>query len=236
MNSQSTKKEKIIATAIIATVILAMLAIYVIVGIPLVKFISEPQKFRTWIDQRGAFGPLIYIGLVFFQVIVAIIPGEPLELAGGYAFGSVLGTIYCLIGATLGSIAVFLLVKKYGMRLVEIFFPREKVESLRFLHDSPKRNFLFFIIFTIPGTPKDLLCYVVGITDMKLWLWLCISSLGRLPALITSTVGGDALGEQSYLTAIIVFAVTLAISGIGLLIYRLICKRNEQKNDLDIQK
>ena len=115
-------------------------------------------------------------------------------------------------------------------RLVEVFFPKEKLHSIRFLQSSPRRTFLFLVVFMIPGTPKDLLCYFAGLTDMKFPVFLLICSLGRLPSLVTSTIGGDALGTQSYLFAAIVFAVTLLISGAGLLCYRWICKRHNREH------
>ena len=115
------------------------------------------------------------------------------------------------------------------MRLVEVFFPREKIRSLRFLRSSPKRTFLFMLIFMLPGTPKDLLCYYAGLTDIKLSTLLIICSLGRLPSIVTSTAGGDALGTESYVFAAIIFAVTLLVSALGLLAYQLICKRHEKK-------
>lgn len=222
------KKRKLIALLVIAVIAAAMLLVLILVGRPLIEFVSEPEGFRQWIDDMGVIGPLVYVGIVFLQVVVAIIPGEPFEIAGGYAFGAVKGTLFCLVGAILGSVLVFLLVKRFGPKLVEMFFPQKKISELRFLQSSPKRNFLFFLIFAIPGTPKDLLCYFAGLTDMKLWVWLIISSLGRFPSLVSSTVGGDALGEESYVLAIIVFAVTVLISAVGLLVYRLICKHHEQ--------
>lgn len=90
------------------------------------------------------------------------------------------------------------------MPLVEVFFPEEKLKKLKFLKTTPKRDMIFFIIFMIPGTPKDLLCYFTGLTDIKFSLWLLICSLGRLPSIITSTVGGDALGTSNYWFAVAV--------------------------------
>ena len=133
----------------------------------------------------------------------------------------------CLIGAVLGSVAVFAFVRKFGQPLVEVFFPKEKLETLRFLHSSPRRDALMWLIFTVPGTPKDLLCYFAGLTDLSWGKWLLMATVARIPSILTSTVGGDALGVQNYQFAIIIFAVTLAISGVGLLIYRGVCKRHE---------
>ena len=105
----------------------------------------------------------------------------------------------------------------------------EKLEKLKFLQSSPKRDALFWLIFTVPGTPKDLLCYFAGLTDLSWGKWLLLCTVGRLPSVLTSTIGGSALGVKDYQFAILVFAVTLAVSGVGLLIYRAICRRHERK-------
>lgn len=95
----------------------------------------------------------------------------------------------------LGSVTVFALVRRWGRGLVEVFFPADKLEKLHFLlHTSPKRTALFWLIFTVPGTPKDLLCYFAGLTDLPWGTWLLIATVGRLPSIVTSTVGGSAPG------------------------------------------
>ncbi len=223
---QLSKKQLGFAVIAAATIVLALIIWRV--GVPLVRFASEPEKFRLWVESSGVWSRFAYAGMVIFQVIIAFLPGEPFEIAAGYAFGAVEGTILCLAASTLGSVLVFMLVRHYGMRLVELFFSADKLKSIRFLKTTPKRGFIFFIIFMIPGTPKDLLCYFAGLTDMKLLTWLAICSLGRLPAIITSTVGGDALGTSDYRFAIIVFAVTLGISLIGIAVYKLICKMHDK--------
>lgn len=223
------KQQKTLAVIAIILFVAVTAALCVLVGVPMVRFASEPESFRTWVDTHGVWGPVLYMGMVFLQVLVALIPGEPLEIVGGYAFGAVEGTTLCLVAATLGSILVFGLVRRFGVRLVEVFFPIEKIRSLRFLKSSPGRLVLFLVIFMMPGTPKDLLCYFAGLTDMKFGVWLLICSLGRIPAVVTSTIGGDALGTEQYVFAIIVFAAAFLISGSGLFIYNRICKRNEAK-------
>ena len=108
----------------------------------------------------------------------------------------------------------------------------DKLEKLHFLlHTSPKRTALFWLIFTVPGTPKDLLCYFAGLTDLPWGTWLLIATVGRLPSIVTSTVGGSALGEQNYRAAVIAFALALAVAGVGYVIYRAVCRRHGQKPD-----
>ena len=223
------KQKKRLAAGAVVIFILFSAAVFWFVGRPMIRFARQPELFRAWVEQRGVWGKLAYVGMVLLQVLVAVIPGEPLEICGGYAFGALWGTALCLLGALLGSVAVFAFVRRFGQPLVEVFFPREKLESLRFLHSSPRRDVLLWLIFTVPGTPKDLLCYFAGLTDLSWGKWLLISSVGRIPSIVTSTIGGDALGVQNYQFALIAFAVTLAISGVGLLIYRAVCRRHENE-------
>ncbi len=165
--------------------------------------------------------------MVVLQIVVAIIPGEPLEIAAGYAFGALEGTLLCLIGALVGRVAVFLLVRRFGVRAVEVFFPLEKVQSLRFLQNEKKLTFWVFFLFFLPGTPKDVLCYIVGLTKLPLRSWIIISTIAPIPSIITSTIGGSALGMGRYTFAAAVFGATLAISAAGLLVYRRVSRRNE---------
>ena len=222
------RKKQLAWTALVIFVLLTA-AVCWFVGRPMLRFVSEPEKFRLWVDGHGLWGRVLYVGMCFLQVVVAIIPGEPLEISGGYAFGALRGSVLCLLGGVLGSVAVFALVRRFGRELVEIFFPREKLEKLKFLQSSPKRDALFWLIFTVPGTPKDLLCYFAGLTDLSWGKWLLLCTVGRLPSVLTSTIGGSALGVKDYQFAILVFAVTLAVSGVGLLIYRAVCRRHERK-------
>ena len=219
------KQKKLLSGGAIAVFLLLGAALAWFVGRPLIRFAREPEVFRAWVADHGLLGMAAYTGMVFLQVLVAIIPGEPLEIAGGYAFGAVWGTVLCLLGAFLGSAAVFAVVRKWGVPLVEVFFPQDKLDKLTFLKTSPKRTALLWLVFTVPGTPKDLLCYFAGLTDMKLSLWLVLCSLGRIPSIVTSTVGGSALGSRRYWFAAAVFAGTLVISAAGLWLYDRIQKK-----------
>lgn len=202
------------------------------IGKPMLDFVSEPEKFRLWVDSHGILGRLAFVGMVYFQVVIALVPGEPLEIGGGYGFGAIEGTLLCLIGIMLGSWTVFFLVRRFGIKFVEIFFPREKISSLKILKSSKKRNALIFAVFFLPGTPKDLLTYFVGLTDIPFKHFLLLSSIARLPSVITSTLGGSALGIEDYTQAIIVFTVTLLLSGTGLIIYKkLLSKKREKQNE-----
>lgn len=199
-----------------------------LIGKPLLQFVSEPEKFRQWVDSHGLLGPLAFLGMMVLQVFVAVIPGEPLEIGAGYAFGAVEGTILCILGAAIGSTLVFLFVRRFGVRAVEVFISREKIHSLRFLQNTRRVHLFLLVAFLLPGTPKDVLCYVAGLTTLKLGPFILISSICRLPSIVTSTIGGSALGSGQWGMAAIVFAATLVISAIGLWIYKRILRLREE--------
>ena len=225
------KQKRIISVIVLVLFLGFSAAVAYFIGKPMISLVSEPEKFRAWVESRGNWGRLIFIGMMMFQVLIALVPGEPLEIGAGYAFGAVEGTILCVIGVTLGSLLVFGLVRRFGMRLVEVFFDRNKIKQLKFLQNEKRLNLITFLVFFLPGTPKDLLTYFVGMTDIKLSKFIFIVSIARLPSIITSTVGGSALGFRKYELAAIVFGVTVIISLLGLFIYKRICKHREKKNN-----
>lgn len=226
---ESRLNEKQRKTLTVISIILVFIfsgVIAILVGKPMIQFVGEPDKFREFVKSYGLISDLAFILMMVFQMIIAFIPGEPFEIAAGYAFGAVRGTIDCMIAFALGGALIFWIVRKLGVRVIEVFFSVEKIRSLKFLQNSKRLNTLAFIVFFIPGTPKDLLSYFIGLTDMKLSVWLFITTVARIPSLITSVLGGSALGNERYGIAILVFAVALVLSGIGLLIYRRISQRH----------
>jgi len=192
---------------------------------------SSPQALRDLILSYGAASYAVGLGLQILQVFVALLPGELIELALGYAFGFFGGTLICLCGIAAATIPVFLLTKKLGMRFVLIFFEREKLENLSFIKDEHRLKRLVFLLFFIPGTPKDLLTYFVGLTPLKLSEFLLLTLTARIPSIVTSTASGYFFAEGDYLTSAIIFAVTGALSIFGLWIYKRITTRIKSKKD-----
>ena len=225
---EESKKKKIIAGILMAVAVIIIALVCIFIGIPLIKLAGKPQEFRDWVDSKGIWGPVLYVALVIFQILIAFIPGEPLEIVAGYVFGTFKGTVLCIAAASLGSIIVLFLVRKFGKALLEIYFDKDKIENLKFLQSSQKKIVVFMILFIVPGTPKDLLCYYGGLTDIPMPLLIFICTVCRFPSIITSTIGGNALGTGEYGFAIIVFAVTAVISAIGIYIYNRLSKKEEK--------
>ncbi len=227
MNEQS-KKQKIIRLFLGVCVIIFILVTMWLIGRPLVHFVSDPEKFRDWVSDKGVWGIIVFIILNVLQVILAIIPGGPFEVGAGYAFGIVKGTLICDFAMTLGSILTFLLTKKFGIRFATLFFSKEKLDSLKFLKTSPKSKSILFLFFLIPGTPKDLMSYFVGLTDLKILPWIFINFVGRFPAILLSVIGGSALGQESYKTAVGLIIILIVLYIIGALIYNYYTKKHGQ--------
>lgn len=219
------RRRRWMSIAALAVFLIFSVAAIWFIGRPMIRFVDEPEGFRAWVDGHGAGGRLVFVGMVAVQVVVALIPGEPLEIGAGYAFGAIEGTLLCLAGIALGSAVVYGFVRRFGMKVVEPFYSKEEILALPFFQDKDKLESLIFLLFFIPGTPKDVMTWAVGLTPVKFSHWMLITMLARLPSIITSTVGGDALGGQNYVLAIIVFIVTAAVSLGGLAVYRRMQKR-----------
>lgn len=186
------------------------------IGWDIISIALDPLEFQKWIDELGVFGWMVMSGLIFLQIVIAWLPGEIFEVGAGYAFGFWEGSFLVLLGSFLASWFVIFMVRRFGTRIVYHFFPKEKIDALPFLHDQKKLDKFIFIAFFIPGSPKDILTYAIGLTDMKISHFLFLSTVGRIPSVITSTITGSALGVSNYTIAIASFAITLIISALGL--------------------
>ena len=221
-----TNKKTVAAAAVIIFIVFCA-AVGYFVGVPMVRLAEDPAAFQNMVNSYGIWSRLIFVGMVVLQVLVAFIPGEPIELAAGYAFGFIEGSLLTLAGFVIGSWLVFILVRKFGTRLVEVFFPPEKIREFEFLKNPKKTKVVALILMLIPGTPKDFLSYFAGLTQLSLKQWLVIVAIGRLPSLITSTATGAAAGEKNYLLSAVMLAITLLLTIAGILYYRYICKQQK---------
>ena len=221
-----TKKYSKKYAATVLSIISVIFCILTVIGIYFLgREFEDAELFRSWVEENYVIGVILVILVCAVQVVVALVPGEAVELACGYAFGTWEGALICAAGIMLGSVAVILLVRKFGRRFVESLYPREKIDSLPILNDPKKRNLVTCILFLIPGTPKDLLTYIVGLTEMSIPLYVLLTTIARFPSIIMSTMSGDAFGDGRLRTALIVFIVTAVISGLGYLLYLYLQKR-----------
>lgn len=220
---QNIKHKKTVALISFFIVLIITAAITVLI----IKWLTSYSEddFRDYILSFGIWSWLVLLSLQFLQVFIALIPGELLETAAGFIFGPFFGTVICYLGVALASAVIFRLTKRYGIKLVELFISGDKIRELGFLKTERRRDLLIFIIFFIPGTPKDLLTYFAGLTDIPLSRFLILSLTARIPSVVSSTVGGHLIGEGNYLKAVILYAVTGAVSLAGIFIYNKIIQK-----------
>ena len=216
--------------SLLLSVISAVFLALTVLGIWLMRdYLADPELVREAIGKHYFFGAVAMILICAAQVVVALIPGEVVEIAAGYVFGSWIGSLLCLAGIVLGSCTTILLVRKFGSKLVYAFYSKEKIDALPIIRDPAKRNLLTFILFVIPGTPKDLFTYAIGLTDMSIPLYILLTTAARFPSVILSTLSGSAVGDENYGKAIVFVIITAAVSGIGILIYQIFSKKHAQR-------
>ena len=219
------RRRKILAGISLAIVLILVIILTLFVSHWLRSFSQE--DFRDYVRSFGVLAPLVMLGLQILQVFIALIPGEIVESAAGFVLGPWLGTAVCYLGICLASTLIFTLTRRYGVKLVEVFVSREKINELRFLRTEQKRNTLIFLLFFIPGTPKDLLTYFVGLTDIRLKTFLLLSMVARIPSVITSTFGGHLLGQERYMGAVILYGITGLLTLLGMVGYNQYLKKKQ---------
>jgi len=179
---------------------------------------------RDWIRARGTFGELAFIGLQLLQVAIFVIPGEVAQVAGGYIYGLWKGSALSLSGIVLGSIFNFAVGRALGRPFIEAVLTQEKLGSIERILASGRASAGFFLLFVIPGIPKDALCYAAGISRIGLPAFLVVSTFGRVPGIIGSSFMGSAAYAGSYRAAFIVLIIASALFSFGLL-----CKERIQR-------
>ena len=192
---------------------------------------------RDYVTSLGGWGVAVMLLLQIAQVVFAIIPGEPIELVMGAMYGTFGGVLLCLAGTLIGSLLIFLIVRFFGKDLIETFADSDKFEKLNFLKKPATRDVLVFLLMFIPGTPKDLITYFAPFSGIGLIKFLVISTVARIPSVITSTYVGSTFAGGSYLKSAVAFTVVGAVSLAGIYIYNKIVERkNAPETESDTEK
>lgn len=236
MNSEKKKiniKELLKSSVPIIIFLLLMVALTIIFW-PYVEMLGTEEgreSFKNWVQNLGFGGWLITLGIQLLQIFVAFIPGEPVEIMLGVVWGPWLGTFTCLLGIFIGTLTIFLLVRKLGMKFVKKVVGTDDLTKYKFLSDKNKVELTVFILFFIPGTPKDALTYIAPIAPIHPLKYILIATFARIPSIITSTILGDSIIEGNYLTAIIVFVITALISIFGIIFGNKYVERRQKKRE-----
>lgn len=202
-------KSKKLLISKISLVILGLLVI-----IPLLKHLPaileltvSVDKFRDYIISTGKIEPLIFILFQILQTVIAPIPGEVIQLAGGYIYGVPLGTLYTTVGMLVGASIAFFFTRLLGGNFIENLMKKKKFKWMTDMMGNKKFSIFLFIFFFIPGLPKDYLIYVAGLTTIKPLKFFGILIVSRLPWLLASVSVGASVFEKNYSSTIIISVI-----------------------------
>ena len=229
MSSESSRK-KIIA------ILKLILLVLIVAGIPAFLYLkygsgvfSKDTAYSVidYLRQNRKIAFLLIIGLQIIQVVICVLPGQPIQFAASYMFGVARGYLFSIIGAVIGTTISFYLAKLLGSEAMHLFFGEEKVKEYQRRLNSGRGLLIAFLIYLIPGVPKDLVSYAAGLSEMRFRPFLLAATIGRSPAMLGSLLVGHFFGKQNY-TAMII--VTVAVI---LLLLVCLIKRKELIDFLD---
>ena len=211
---------------VISTILKFALLLLIIIGLPLYIYFFEPQlidsmssmeNVNALFEHYHAESILVYIGAQILQIIICVIPGQWLQFAAGYMYGFWLGFLYSIIGAAIGSVVTYYLAKLLGRDAMHLIFGEARINEFIHKLNSKKAIVIVFLIFLIPGVPKDLCNYAAGISEMKLKPFSIVSLVGRSPGMMGSLLIGRQIEAGNYTGAIVVAAVAVVLCVVGII-------------------
>ena len=226
--------KELITNSLPLIIFVAAMGILTLIFWPYIEALGTDEgrvAFKAWIDSLGFGGWLVTLGIQLLQIFVAFIPGEPVEILLGYLWNPIGGMLTCLLGIFIGTLIIFLFVRKFGKKFVKKIVGTDDLSKYKFLSDKSKVEITIFILFFIPGTPKDVLTYVAPLAPISPIKYLVISTIARIPSIITSTLLGDRLAEGDWLLAVVIFAITALISLAGILIGNKYIEKKEKDHE-----
>jgi uncharacterized membrane protein YdjX (TVP38/TMEM64 family) len=186
-------------------------------------------RLADWVDSFGPWGIPVLFAVQLVQIVVAVLPGEPVEFAAGMLYGTLGGLAVCLCGAFAGSWMALFLSRRYGRRLVQRLIPGGQLDRYIALGDTKRFRRIALLLFFLPGTPKDVLLYAVGLTEISLRRFFYIAVLARIPSIVSSTMAGAAFAGGEFARFGVIYLVAAALSASGMIAHRLIMRRIERR-------
>jgi uncharacterized membrane protein YdjX (TVP38/TMEM64 family) len=210
------KKRRISIEALaFPVIILALLATAFAFRGELTAVFRDPETLEAWIAGLGAEARLAFLAVQVFQVLVFVVPGEVVQISGGYLFGIFEGALWSTLGIAVGASINYAVGRYAGRAFIDRFLSEKAAARFTSIATSARGKQGFFLLFVIPGIPKDVLCYVGGSALMGFWGFLLISTLGRLPGIIGSAVIGGSAAAEQWLVSITVFGLAVVLFLLG---------------------
>ena len=186
----------------------------------LLAWLADARAVRAFVSDHAFVSRLAMLGINIVQVLLAFLPGEPVELASGYAFGFWEGTALCLVASGLATSMIYWATRRWGWKLVGLFFDRSLFDRFSWLKSAKRLELIMLIVFLIPGTPKDFLTYFAGLTNMRFLPVVLIATFGRIPSIVTSTIAASAVGSGNWPLVACTLVASAFLLAVGGLMYR----------------
>lgn len=220
---------------LIGKILLAVLGIVAIVltikFLPyIIEITTSLDKFRDYIISTGRFGTFIFIFFQMLQTVIAPIPGEVIQVAGGYIYGVPLGLVYTTLGLMIGGVLAFYFTRLIGASFIEKLIKKKKSNWILDIMHSKKFSVILFVFFIIPGFPKDFLIYVAGLTPIKPLRFFGILLVSRFPWLLASVGIGSNIHYGNYMSTIIISLMALALFVLGIIYKDRLISKFSQEN------
>ncbi len=213
------KKYKVIRIVVQAVILALFIGLIVFLTIklyPIFKAIQRDEAYReAFINKISSYGGLsifIVTACQILQTILVIIPSGPIVMVAGMLFHPAVAVIVCLIGQTIGGIIVYYLVKLLGYNFVALFIDPDKIKCSKILKNKTRCNVVMFGYLLIPALPKDIVCFVAPFTNIKIHEFICITFFARIPMTIVTVILGSSLIHGSYILAIVLASLSLALA------------------------
>ncbi|NOW13437.1 MULTISPECIES: TVP38/TMEM64 family protein [Clostridium] len=177
--------------------------------------LRSPQRVKEFILSYGKFGFFAFFVMQMLQVVAFFIPGEIIQIAGGYIFGTFWGTVISLLGITAGSAVAFYLSNKLGRPFVKKISGKQNISFFEKLIKNGEIKYVITLIYLVPGLPKDILAYVCGITDLSLKDFIIYSTIGRFPGIFISAYFGNTITHGNIKMMVIIAVISVVLFGLG---------------------
>ncbi|MGE5329771.1 MAG: TVP38/TMEM64 family protein [Deltaproteobacteria bacterium] len=202
--------------------LLIMIGFILVIGIALYYWrdyfviLTDKDKLEGWVNSFGVWRYIVFVLIQVIQVIIFVIPGEVVHIAGGYLFGGIFGSLLSIAGIILGSVVCFFVARTIGQPVVELFMHKKDIDNLKRKINNKRLSVSLFLIFIIPGLPgKDAFTYIAGLTPIKFADFFLVTLTARAPWLIAASCWGSSLEKGNYATVIIISVVAVALFIVG---------------------
>ena len=228
MPNRKGKIKAVIKFALLIALVIGAPAYVIVFNRELISGFSSLDDVVSFLQRYKAASAFIYVGFQILQIVISVIPGQAIQFAAGYLYGFWLGYLLSLIGISLGTTCTFYLARLLGKDAMYLFFGKERFDGLIGRLNKKRSLAILFIIYLIPGLPKDLVGYAAGVSRIKFPPFLLLSLAGRTPALMGSILIGKMVNDKDYRIVAVMSAIFVLLFVIAFIKRKAIAARLDE--------